>query len=267
MKLKTIVMIIGTVPAIIGVVQIYGWIVKPEYKLVAQVNYGSFSLPPQLNTEYEKIAELVSEKHLKELIVKDKLENRWRWDSLSGDTNVLSRDANVAVTHIRPDANDLVHILSMTLTTEISYKILSECELFKGYWKVFVTNEGSKKVSEVLLTLPDAKYAQITADGKQTKLIEGSRLELGELQPKDVVEIYAWTNIANLKYFASDIKLTHNAGVGNIEVYHPLGRLIQIIDYWWGISFIIILLILLLVFLEYLKIKLREPKDKKESVQ
>jgi hypothetical protein len=211
------------ITSLIGTLQIWDWFKKPDCKLVANVYGNEFSLPPSLAKEFERMAESVSKENLKK--------------SLKIEGEKIGSELTV---------EGLSRYLSTVVPDEIPFRYIN----MEGYVKIIITNKGTKKASEVSLQLPKLgpPYYRLDmlANGKPAKLNKHNWLELGEFQPKETKYIHAWTIYGSdsITYHTSDFTLTHNAGVGKVKVYKPIGPLGQAVDYWWFFILLGVVLIL-----------------------
>lgn len=203
-----------------------GWFAEPSSNLVAEVTFGEFHVPPYITDELETLAD---PEVLKSTLI-DYLGEELPDELVSRLVGHLSRD--------------LQGRLQMSVLWPLHRETL-------GYWSVDVRNDGTKAVEAVNIKLPYAIYASIkreSGDAEHRKTPE--LIPLGEIQPREEVQIIAWTrHTLSSKfpsgYWGNQIRLTHASGIGTVTVGAELevGRFwLWLADWWVPVGFALLFL-------------------------
>lgn len=108
---------------------------------------------------------------------------------------------------------------------------LSRFNSIYGYYSIDISNESHKSLSNIKLRVPDCLFAQIIyPDDHKVDLKLVNTINIGTAQPQDKIFVFVWTRNLVSKYSAKDIILTHDAGIGDVNILEPLGSVYQTID-------------------------------------
>lgn len=218
---------VGIVIAVIlGCIQLWDWITAPRDRLVAAIEYGPLMLPPSIEAEFVRLRDLADEDKLKEMI---------RFDEL------LSYPETEPRGYI---GDRVVAAVAMVLRINLPYYGLPpNYGRLNGYWTAKIVNRSEKALAEVKLSLPHTQYVKIKREGQGAiHSATNDVIHLGKMQPQDEAWIVAWTSIEPSRYYADDIKLTHDAGMGEIDVRAPVGRIGQWFDRFWSLLAFLLLM-------------------------
>jgi hypothetical protein len=107
---------------------------------------------------------------------------------------------------------------------------------YSGYWKLTVRNGSTRTLQSVRVLLPGAHAAQLQRRTGRPITLDSLEdlVELGALQPRESVEIFAWTILRPTAFLAEDAQVTHSDGVSSIAILVPVGRVGQIADGLYG---------------------------------
>ncbi len=231
---KTIGIILA---AILALIQIGAWVSKAlEKDLTATVTYGVFVLPNALNAEFKKYHELTDRPALDSAVAE-----------------LLKSIHNQDEQHL---ASRILDQVSWFTRSNTPNEIPLDYSLLNGYWSVDVVNEGPKALSSVTLYLPYAARVAIRRTGENTVESKCEEvIRLGTLQPQEEVFLFAWTKSAPSAYNIGQIKLTHDAGVGEVITLVPTGQLGQWFENNSWFLLWILVIVVLVVILYYIQTK------------
>ena len=204
---------------LVALTQLWDWTetLLQDDELVANVYFGPFLQLPQLSSEFERFSELRDPESLADLI---------DFDEFMGDN-----DDPKAKSLVRKVIRRVNLLLRERLPTSLPYKFR-----MNGVWRVIVTNESRRSLSEVTITLPDTRYLYVNRKGENPIQRESDEvIELGILRPQESVRLVSWASSRASKYGAAEIQLTHSEGVGEVVILVPLGPFAQWADRYWGV--------------------------------
>jgi hypothetical protein len=205
--------------AAVLLLQLWDWFsTRRQGDLEAVVTFGQFRLPPMLERDFAAIRSLASPVVL---------------DSIPWSTRYSER-ARAAVTA------DVASFLAGRLPADVP----PDVRQLAGYWAATVRNDGPRSLTSVTFTLPDARAVQLSRRGApfmQNDAVHDVIL-IGDLQPKEEVEVFAWTSVPIAPRGEADITLTHDNGLGSVLVKRPVGRVGQLAErYWFLLRFLVLL--------------------------
>ncbi|HEY3279050.1 MAG TPA: hypothetical protein VGJ83_00940 [Gemmatimonadales bacterium] len=205
--------------AAVLLLQLWDWFsTRRQGDLDAVVTFGQFRLPPMLERDFAAIRSLASP------VVLDSIP----WSTL------YSKRARATVTA------DVSSFLAGRLPADVP----PDVRQLVGYWAATVRNDGPRSLTSVTLTLPGARAVQVSRRGApflQHDVVHDV-IPIGDLQPKEEVEVFAWTSVPIASRGETDITLTHDNGLGSVLVKRPVGRVGQVADrYWFLLRFLILL--------------------------
>jgi len=201
---KQVMQAIGFIATCVG---LYAWYTAPKERPQAEVYFADFEVPPPLAQQLRALAPLTTLDDARGQFFKPGLRHKILPDTSGTVDQVLGSVAAFV--------NDKVPLIQHRGDFA-----------FKGYWHVTVSNPGSRTASAVTLRFPvPATGVATTPRGTQTAIQDlppstGSAFALGNLQPADQVQFYAWTLVPATEELARQIMLTHDTGQGQIHVKH-----------------------------------------------
>lgn len=203
--------------------QIWDRLNSPSDDLVAQVEFGPFYLPPLLESQFESFGDLSDFNKLAQSIELEKL--------LADQDDKFTRSL----------AFDILREISLLLLDKLPRSIPSEITQISGYWSVRVENAGPTSLSGVTITLPNTAYISLKREGSNTQNHESREVILiGDLRPREVVRLTAWSFYGPTMLATDDIKLTHAKGLGEVSIRAPAGAFGRWIEDYWGFLIIMI---------------------------
>lgn len=247
----TIAKQVGLVLAIlISATQLWDWITAPEDELVADVHFGPFRQPPQLNEQFERFAELQDDEKLTELI---ELEN-----ILTDDAEQVTRGA------LREALWRFSGLLHERLPTSLPYEFR-----LRGIWYVRIINNSPRSLSQVTIKIPDTRYLTVEREGMDAEDRESQGvILLGNMRPGESVSLISWTDSEASVYQSKQINLTHSEGIGDIVVRAPVGPMGQWFDkYLVPVVITFFWLAVLFVVLKFSIIKSSKPEPVEEDAK
>ena len=211
--------------------QVWDWVNKPSQKLEADVQYGPFLLPPQVEAQFTRNQALVFEPWISPLVERTLLEDGVSEKSVPRLANRLSGDVRQ---HLR-------NSLTLNLPSSISG--------LRGLWRASVRNGGSQPLQAVRLVLPLSATVIVEREGANpTQRDVDSIIELETVHPREVVRITAWAKSEPIHPTEETVRLTHASGTGTVFIQQPVGAVGQFVDrYWPLILFVLAALLPLLI--------------------
>ena len=166
-------------------------------------------------SEFERFSELQDSESLADLI---------GLDEFMEDND--DPKAKALVRQVLRKVNLLLH---ERLPTSLPYKFR-----MRGVWRVLVTNDNRRSLSEVTITLPDTRYLLVNREGEDPIQRESDEvIRVGTLRPQESVVLISWASSETSKRMAEEIKLTHSEGVGEVVIRAPVGPFGQWTDRYW----------------------------------
>jgi hypothetical protein len=194
--IKRLLMVAGLVALPKFGFELYDRFTKPRGDLIADVRFGPFVMPPGYT-----LVGLHPERLLPDSLVREAMTKAAVLGMLPKDAGAL---APYGVGRYLRDG------LSQRMPKFLPYE-------GSGYWLVDVRNDGTQVLSSVVLALPSAEFICVTRDGTERCARPDSLRAIGDLQPRDVVHVMAWTTSAPSEYDVSKIRLTHSLGIGAVN--------------------------------------------------
>lgn len=193
--------------------QLWDWFHKPSQQLRLVLKTSLLALPPPLFELFADMQEAIKLTRLEELeVVKRYL-----------------ADANDA--RLASEVKDVVREVSYYLAKEIPSNLPYDIAGLKAVWMANVSNPGTKRIEDVVVTLPHAKCLTVSREGSDAEHKESSEvIRLGTMRPKEEITLIAWTNMSLGKHEVDRVKVTHADGVGKIYYYDdagPVGRWLE----------------------------------------
>ena len=224
--------VLGIIVALIG---IYKYITESSPNLNAEIHYGELKLSPVHEEVLSELKEIINVEELKnsyfdkaQAIAKEtKLQGSKIYPSgeiqeeffINLSNNMIDID-NYIIEGFKEFTNSFDRYQS-SMGRYLSY---SRTKLFdhNGYWMVVLTNDGSKIAKGVSLQLPNAEYVEIKRPGQEATIASVKEvIELGNVKPKEKIEVYAWTSSEPYSNLKDDIKLVYEDGTGDVALFEP----------------------------------------------
>lgn len=239
---------IAVLAAILSILQIIDWFGRPNSRVEASVSFGSIEFPPDVIARHETLKKLYEGKWI-ESIPFDKFNK-----NISPDDN---QRTTIALTNQVRD--------SLRKQFELEYNVSKAV----GFWRATVENTGSQSLSNVRLLLPDSFAVSIERPGTPKTLHSiDTVVEIGAIQPQELVEIVAWSKSA--PRISDNVRLTHSTGVGDLEFLSNFGapaRFVQRNEFLVIMALIIVAAVSLFSLMSYLLdfFSKREERTTRES--
>jgi len=212
-RLKNIAVVVGL---LLSITTLYNWGAKLfANDVVAHLEAGAFSIPPQLESFYSKLADdLTSDAVVARALADESFTSAYDLKDASDDTkaSIVRRVASVL-----PRVTDI--------------KIPYDFTRIESYWTGSVTNSSKARVTTVQLYVSGAKFVLMKRDNNSTTPQSVENLvNIGDLRPGETVQLSIWSG-SGFKYFSSgDVRLTHASGVGQVVVPRLVTGLPALID-------------------------------------
>ncbi len=133
--------------------------------------------------------------------------------SPAGIVGVIQKDVNPYA--IQPIPEKSVEWLARSLSRAVD-RLKTEKLLDRaGYWKILVINSGDLIIKGATLRVPDAGIAKVIIDGKSRIDRQFPEIEIGNIAPGGVVEVYAWTSSSYSHNF-ENVSIYHSEGKGKV---------------------------------------------------
>lgn len=193
----------------VGTIYLGNWYFAPSTELQAEIERGTFYLPPRYEEFAESVAEALSPENI-ETTLKESL------DSVEPKTATSAQPTTATDESIEL----LTFAMSRALTEKIQVHERSAERPYMQYWHAKVRNIGDLPITQAALRMPDATVAVIDReDLTQTQDDTGPTIEIGNIAAGETVEVTAWSdNFAISMSNSSDPFLYHAEGSGSIKI-------------------------------------------------
>lgn len=186
---------------IIGIIGIWSWYRSPSSELIATVEIGRVTVPPNVANMYSNVNSLLTSEELTKIV---------------GDS----------VAKTRPSEQKILAVeLESKIRKNLDFNPFERIDRYGGYWSVEVENTGDVSLKDVMLRIPGMDIAQvINEDGKQSIDETGPAISLGEVVPGQKVSITAWQESSPVTLYGTrNITVNHAGGKGSVEILEAPG--------------------------------------------
>lgn len=215
--------------------QVWDWVIKPSQKLEAEIQYGPFVLPPQVEAQFAKNQAVAFGPWIAPLVERTLTEDGISEKSIPRMAIHLNSEVQ---RHLR-DA------LTLQLPPSVSG--------LHGFWRAAVRNGGSQPLQGVRLVLPLSAFVIVEREGSAPVQRDvDSVIDLETVHPHEFVRVTAWAKSEPFHPTDETVRLTHASGTGTVSFQQPVGAVGQFVDrYWPPLLFTLpLLFVFLLSFLE-----------------
>lgn len=197
---------------LLSLIQLYDWYKQlRKGELTATINHGVFKLPGGLDSEFRRIYALTSTGTLD-----------------SANVDFVKRLAGEDYQRV---AARITSNISVFLRRQLPPGVPADYSRLSGYWTATVRNEQTVALKNVIITLPNTTRVLIRRQGEAAKEMPSTDvIQMGDLQPREEVTIFAWASVAPSSMYFGDIKLTHESGIGRVSILAPVGQIGQWMD-------------------------------------
>jgi hypothetical protein len=140
--------------------------------------------------------------------------------------------------------------------------------MFDGYWSADVVNEGERELKDVIFVLPNAALTCHWSEGALASTCargrEKAATQLGDLQPRERVRVFAWTSIEPGALYFDNVRLTHSSGIGDVSFRKPVSTFWQ----WWESKWLVVVFVTslaLLILVSWLSSDSRQRGEPRKS--
>jgi hypothetical protein len=210
-----------TAAAVVGViwtgVQIYEWIFAPSGKLKADVSFGVYRNPPAFEESIGSLHRLLK-------LDDSTLQKIYNINLFKGTT------ADNVARFLRIYTDVISHTVDEFERGEISNS--------EGYWNLDILNSGEKEVKNIQIKIPWYSCAVATfEDGTKKIFRKDGVLQIGDLQPSQKVNVFAWTKILPSRSYFDDVKIHHSDGLATIHFFVPVTGIWAFLKEYWPLLF------------------------------
>jgi hypothetical protein len=265
--LKPIAIAVGI---ILSALQIWDWINKPTSYLVANIEFGNLKIPPGIYSAFKKINSLTELETIENSININEIERTY-FKRLPQPTKKQLAEINETA-HLNKDQTDFIVNLSVAIDQQyentkagiktiiiafyeflhhnIPYDLPEPYNYLEGYWEGIISNNGDKTATGITLKLPNAKLISINKEDLAPQTLEINEIiSFEKIKPQEQIKFYAWTTASPSQYLAKSIRLTHDSGLGEINISIPLGPFWQWL-YKWRLIITVLLFIALVTVIQ-----------------
>jgi hypothetical protein len=202
--IKIICVLICAFAALIAIIAFFS---KPNAKIIATIEYSSFSWPPTLDEDITSMKQNLADPN----------------KILAFMTFYLAKEEDR-----QKIANKFSEYLDSCFSENAVGKLARGC---KTIYRISMHNAGKQKCTGISVSIPYAQIVKVYKEGENTTPYKDIQLiKVEALQPDENVYIEAWSAIGSPKLFAKEIKIRHDSGVAKIRINMPVGRFAQWID-------------------------------------
>ena len=97
-----------------------------------------------------------------------------------------------------------------------------------------IKNNKRMKLSKVKLSIPDVSLVTIKRGSKILVINKPKNpILIGDMDPLEKIQVIAWTSVFFFPSDVDDIRITHDNGIGKINVKITLGGIWPFLSKWW----------------------------------
>lgn len=235
MNRPTITAVLATAAAtatfMVGMTHLWDWVTAPKHELVAAVEFGPFLQIPQMRTLFESFEDLRD----KDALVK---------------SIPLERIMRTGASEETKDAiEELLWDIAAFFRERVPSSVPYESQV-RGIWRVRVSNDGSRPLSDVAIMIPNARFASIWRDGVEQQIGEPrATIVLGAIRPLESVDIVCWASLEPTRSAAREIRVSHAEGIGSVRILAPVGAVGQWVDQNLLVINVVVGFVLMLILL------------------
>lgn len=200
----------------LAALQVWDLITRPSQKLEAEVVYGAFEMPPQIDSLLQLNQEIA----------------RGEW--VAPTVEKALADSEVPNKYIARIVSRVTWALRDNLRGTIATHLPSSASSLHGLWRVAVSNGGSQPLPGTRLVLPFSSFVVIEREGAKPVPREvDSTIDLDTVHPGEVVRVTAWAKSEPRRPTNESVRLSYATGTGSVYFQHPAGSVGQFADKYW----------------------------------